>query len=40
MQQLAHPVDRRIAAQVLVMEGQVMMTVGGVDVTFTPEPLH
>ena len=37
--QLARTVDRRVAAQVMVMEGQVTMTVGGVDVTFTPEPL-
>ena len=40
VQQLAQSVDRRVAAQVMVMEGQVTMTVGGVDVTFTPEPLQ
>ncbi len=39
VQQLAQIVDRRVSAQVMVMEGQVTMTVGGVDVTFTPEPL-
>ncbi len=39
VQQLAQSVDRRVAAQVMVMEGQVTMTVGGVDVTFTPEAL-
>lgn len=39
VQQLAQSVDRRLAAQVVVIEGQVTMTVGGVDVTFTPEPL-
>lgn len=39
VQQLAQTVDRRVAAQVMVMEGQVTMTLGGVDVTFTPEPL-
>jgi len=38
--QLAQRVDRRVAAQVMVMEGQVTMTVGDVDVTFTPEPLE
>lgn len=40
VQQLAQTVDRRVAAQVMVIEGQVTMTVGGVDVTFTPEPLQ
>ncbi len=40
VQQLAQTVDRRVLAQVMVMEGQVTMTVGGVDVTFTPEPLE
>ncbi len=40
VQQLAQTVDRRVAAQVMVMEGEVSMTVGGVDVTFTPEPLE
>ncbi|MCF6390195.1 YaeQ family protein [Mycobacterium sp. MBM] len=40
VQQLAENVDRRVAAQVMVMEGQVTMTVGAVDVTFTPEPLE
>ncbi|GLP80948.1 YaeQ family protein [Mycobacterium antarcticum] len=40
VQQLAQTVDRRVAAQVMVIEGQVMMTVGGVDVTFRPEPLE
>jgi uncharacterized protein YaeQ len=39
VQQLAQTVDRRIAALVMVMEGQVTMTLGGVDVTFTPQPL-
>jgi len=39
VQQLAQTVDRRVSAQVMVMEGQVTMTVGDVDVTFTPEPL-
>ena len=39
VQQLAEAVDRRVSAQVMVMEGQVTMTVGGIDVTFTPEPL-
>ncbi|MBI3690142.1 MAG: YaeQ family protein, partial [Mycolicibacterium aromaticivorans] len=39
VQLLAHTVDRRVSAQVMVMEGQVTMTVGDVDVTFTPEPL-
>ena len=40
VQQLAQTVDRRVSAQVMVMEGQVTMTVGGVDVTLTPEPLQ
>lgn len=40
VQQLAQTVGRRVGAQVMVMEGQVMMTVGGVDVTFTPEQLE
>lgn len=40
VQQLAEAVDRRFSAQVMVMEGQVTMTVGGVDVTFTPEPME
>jgi uncharacterized protein YaeQ len=40
VQQLAQGVDRRVAAQVMVMEGQVTMTLGGVDVTFTPNPLE
>ncbi len=40
VQQLAQSVDRRVSAQVMVIEGQVTMTVGGVDVTFTPEPLE
>jgi uncharacterized protein YaeQ len=40
VQQLAQTVDRRVSAQVMVMEGQVTMTVGAVDVTFTPEPLE
>ena len=39
-QQLAESVDRRFSAQVMVMEGQVTMTVGDVDVTFTPEPME
>ena len=39
VQQLAQAVDRRFSAQVMVMEGEVTMTVGEVDVTFTPEPL-
>ena len=40
VQQLAQSVDRRVSAQVMVIEGQVTMTVGGVDVTFTPEALE
>ncbi|KWX19694.1 hypothetical protein AFM11_34615 [Mycolicibacterium wolinskyi] len=40
VQQLALSVDRRVSAQVMVIEGQVTMTLGGVDVTFTPEPLQ
>ena len=40
VQQLAQTVDRRVSAQVMVMEGQVTMTVGQVDVTFTPELLE
>ena len=40
MQQLAQTVGRRVPAQVMVMEGQVTMTVGDVDVTFTPESLE
>lgn len=40
VQQLAQSVDRRVAAQVMVIEGQVTMTVGEVDVTFTPERLQ
>ena len=40
VQQLAQTVDRRVSAQVMVIEGQVTMTVGDVDVTFTPEPLE
>lgn len=40
VQQLAQTVERRVSAQVVVIEGQVTMTVGGVDVTFTPEPLQ
>ena len=40
MQQLAQAVDRRVSAQVMVMEGQVTMTVGGSDATFTPETLE
>jgi len=39
VQQLAQTVDRRVTAQVMVMEGQVTMTVGGIDTTFTPESL-
>jgi hypothetical protein len=39
VQQLAQTVDRRVAAQVMVMEDLVTMTIGGVDVTFTPERL-
>jgi uncharacterized protein YaeQ len=39
VQQLAQTVDRRVAAQVMVIEGQVTMTVGDVDVTFALEPL-
>lgn len=35
---MAQTVDRRVSAQVMVMKGQVTMTVGDVDVTFTPEP--
>ncbi|OMC08880.1 YaeQ family protein [Mycolicibacterium fortuitum] len=40
VQQLAQSVDRRVAAQVMVIEGQVTMTIGGIDVTFTPERLQ
>jgi uncharacterized protein YaeQ len=40
VQQLAQTVERRVAAQVMVMEGEVTMTVGGVDATFTPVPLQ
>jgi hypothetical protein len=40
VQQLAQTVDRRVTAQVMVMEGQVTMTLGDIDVTFTPEPLQ
>ena len=40
VQQLAQGVDRRISAQVMVIEGQVTMPVGDTDVTFAPEPLH
>lgn len=40
VQQLAQTVDRRVSAQVMVIEGQVTMTIGGVDVTFTPAPLE
>lgn len=40
VQELARTVERRISAQVMVIEGQVTMTVGGVDVTFAPEPLE
>lgn len=40
VQQLAQSVERRITAQVMVLEGQVTMTVGGSDVTFTPELLQ
>lgn len=39
VRQLAETVDRRVAVQVVVIEGQVTMTVGEVDVTFTLEPL-
>jgi uncharacterized protein YaeQ len=39
VQQLAQAVDRRVSARVMVMEGQVTMALGDVDVTFTPEPL-
>ncbi|AQT79930.1 hypothetical protein B1R94_12595 [Mycolicibacterium litorale] len=40
LQQLAQTVDRRVSTRVMVMEGQVTMTVGGIDATFTPEPLN
>lgn len=40
VQQLARTVDRRVSAQVMVLEGQVTMTVGGVDATFTPSPME
>ncbi|OFJ50872.1 YaeQ family protein [Mycolicibacterium grossiae] len=40
VQQLAQNVDRRFSAQVMVLEGQVTMTVGDIDVTFTPERLQ
>lgn len=39
VEQLAHSVDRRLTAQVVAIEHEVAMTVGGVDVTFNPEPL-
>lgn len=39
VQQLAQTLDRRVSTQVMVVEGQVTMTVGGIDATFTPEPL-
>ncbi|MCV7037700.1 hypothetical protein BST36_12200 [Mycolicibacterium moriokaense] len=39
VQRLAQAVDRRVAARVMVMEGQVTMGLGDVDVSFTPEPL-
>ncbi|MGE2730790.1 YaeQ family protein [Mycolicibacterium vaccae] len=40
VQQLAQNVDRRVSAQVMMMEGEVTMTVGGIDATFTPESLE
>ncbi|MFT4044417.1 MAG: YaeQ family protein [Gordonia sp. (in: high G+C Gram-positive bacteria)] len=40
VQRLAQKVERRISVQVMVIEGQVTMTVGEVDVAFTPEPLE
>jgi uncharacterized protein YaeQ len=40
VQQLAQTVDRRVSAQVMVMESQVTMTVGGIDCTFTLERLQ
>ncbi|MGV0849148.1 YaeQ family protein [Mycolicibacterium phlei] len=40
VRQLALAVGRRVAAQVMVVEGQVTMTVGDVDVTFTPGQLQ
>jgi len=40
VQLLAQTVDRRVSAQVMVIEGEVTMTVGGVDATFTPERLQ
>ncbi|MBJ7464344.1 MAG: hypothetical protein JHD38_11980 [Mycolicibacterium sp.] len=40
VQQLAPTADRRVSAQVMVMDGQVTMTVVDVDVTFTPEPME
>ena len=39
VRQLAQAVERRVTAQVVVMGGQVSVTLGGVDVAFTPEPL-
>ena len=39
VQQLAQAVERRVSAQVMLIEGQVTMTVGGVDVSFAPDPL-
>lgn len=40
VQQLGPTVDRRVSAQVIVMDGQVTMTVVDVVVTFTPEPME
>lgn len=37
---LAQAVERRVSAQVMVLEGQVTMNIAGVDVTFTPKPLE
>lgn len=38
--QLAQSIDRRVSVQVMMIEGEVTMTVGGVDVTFAPETLR
>ncbi|MGU3294694.1 YaeQ family protein [Williamsia sp. M5A3_1d] len=38
--QLAQTIDRRLSAQVMIIEDEVTMTLGGVDVTFTPDPLR
>lgn len=40
VQQLGPTVDRRVSAQVIVMDGQVTMTVVDIDVTSTPESME